>query len=119
MRVSQCISILSTRIDIFMTGQRIWLGAQPSCPIADHIVESREVLQPTELATRELLGGRKVFEVLVIREHEYDVCRALEVVAPLLEGLEYHKQLFVIDLVVELHRLDAVQVECDRVYVAI
>ena len=61
-----------------------------------------------DLATRKLLGGHKVLEVLVIREHEYDMCRALEVVAPLSEGLEYRKQLFVIDLVVELHWLHAV-----------
>src|SRR5882724_5319627 len=71
------------------------------------------------LVTRELFGGRKVFKVLVIREHEYDVCRALEVVTPLLEGLEYHEQLFVIDLVVELRWLHAARVECDQVDVAI
>src|SRR5882724_11940486 len=108
MWVSQCVSILSMRIDIFTMGQRIWLGAQPSCMVTDQVVEPREVLQPTDLATRELLGGHKVFEVLVIREHEYDVCRALEVVVPLSEGLEYGEQLFVIDLVVELCWLHAV-----------
>src|SRR5882724_10228173 len=47
------------------------------------------------------------------------MCRALEVVAPLSEGLEYGKQFFVIDLVVELRWLHAVGVECDRVDVAI
>src|SRR5882724_7346691 len=119
MQVSQCISILSMWVDIFTTGQCIWLGAQPSCLIADQVVESREVLRPTDLATRELFGGHKVFEVLVIREHEYDVCRALEVVVPLSEGLEYCEQLFVIDLVVELRWLHAARVECDRVDVAI
>src|SRR5882724_4546473 len=107
MRVSQRISILSTWVDIFAMGQHIWLGAQPSCPIADQVVESREVLRPTDLATRDLLGGCKVFEVLVIREHEYDMCTALEVVVPLLEGLEYCEQLFVVDLIVELRWLHA------------
>src|SRR5882724_1556160 len=47
------------------------------------------------------------------------MCRALEVVAPLSEGLEYGKQFFVIDLVVELRWLHAVGVECDWVDVAI
>src|SRR5882724_2558534 len=98
MWVSQHVSILSTRIDIFVTGQCIWLGAQPSCMVTDQVVEPREVLRPTDLATCELLGGHKVFEVLVIGEHEYDVCRALEIVAPLSEGLEYREQLCVIDL---------------------
>src|SRR5882724_11448905 len=45
--------------------------------------------------------------------------QALEVVAPLSEGLEYGKQLLVVDLVVELHRLHAARVECNQVDVAI
>jgi len=55
----------------------------------------------------ELLGGCKVFEVLVIREHEYDMCGALQVVAPLSEGLEDGEQLLIVDLVVELRWLHA------------
>src|SRR5882724_10625787 len=47
------------------------------------------------------------------------MCRALEVVAPLSEGLEYGKQFFVIDLIVELRWLHAAGIECDRVDVAI
>src|SRR5882724_10930201 len=72
-----------------------------------------------DLAMHELLGGHKVFKVLVIQEHKYDMCRALEVVTPLSEGLKYCEQLFVIDLVVELRWLHAVQVEHDWVDVAI
>src|SRR5882724_1979832 len=47
------------------------------------------------------------------------MCRALEVVAPLSEGLEYGKQFFVVDLVVEFRWLHAAGVECDRVDVTI
>ena len=60
-----------------------------------------------DLETRELLGGCKVLKVLVIGKHEYDMGRALEVVAPLSEGLEYCKQLLVVDLIVELRCLHA------------
>src|SRR5882724_3773513 len=105
MRISQCVSILSLRIDIFTMGQHIWLGAQPSCTVADQIVEPREVLRPMDLVMCELLGGHKVLKVLVIREHEYNMCRALQVVVPSLEGLKDSKQFLVIDLVVELHWL--------------
>src|SRR5882724_844742 len=107
MQVSQCISILSMRIDIFVMGQCIWLGTQPSCVVPDQVVETREVLRPMDLVTCELLGGHKVLEVLVIGEDQYDMCRALEVVAPLLEGLKDGKQLFVVDLIVELCQLHA------------
>src|SRR5882724_6759918 len=107
MWVSQCISILSTRIDIFMMGQHIWLGTQLSCPIVDQVVEFREVLEPKDLAMCELLSGCEVLKVLMVREHKHDMCRALEVVAPLSEGLEYGEQFLIVDLVVELHWLHA------------
>src|SRR5882724_1878965 len=119
MGVSQRVSILSTWIDIFTTGQRIWFGTQPSCTVADQVVEPREVLQPTDLAMRELLGGCEVLKVLVIGEHEYDMSRAFQVVVPLSEGLEDGEQLFVVYLIVELCRLHAAGVECDWVNVAI
>src|SRR5882724_13435513 len=105
MGVSQRVSILSMGINIFATGQCIWFGTQPSCTVVDQVVEPRKVLQPMDLATCELLGGCEVLEVLMIREHEHNMCRALEVVAPLSEGLEYGEQFLIIDLVVELCRL--------------
>src|SRR5882724_7270302 len=108
MGVSQRVSILSTWIDIFTMGQRIWFGTQSSCTVADQVVEPREVLRPTDLATCELLGGCEVLKVLVIGKYEYNMCRSLEVVVPLSEGLEYSKQLLVIDLIVELCWLHAV-----------
>src|SRR5882724_9752819 len=113
MGVSQCVSILSTRIDIFVMGQHIWLGAQLSGTVADQVVEPREVLRPTDLSTCELLSGCEVLKVLMVREHKHDMCRALEVVAPLSEGLEYGEQFLIVDLVVELHWLHAARVEHD------
>src|SRR5882724_8135380 len=107
MGVSQHVSILSPRINIFMTGQRIWFGTQLSCMVVDQVVEPREVLQPMDLVTHELLGSCKVLVVLVIREHKYDMCRALKVVAPLSEGLKYCEQFLIVDLIVELHQLHA------------
>ena len=38
--------------------------------VAGQVVEPREVLRPMDLTTHELLGGRKVLEVLVIGEHD-------------------------------------------------
>jgi len=36
-----------------------------------------------DLVTGKLLGGCEVLKVLVIREDEYNICRAFQVVAPL------------------------------------
>ena len=47
------------------------------------------------------------------------MCRALEVIVPLSEGLKYCKQFHIVDLIVELCWLHAVQVECDWVDVTI
>src|SRR5882672_8973653 len=68
---------------------------------------------------RELLGGGKVLKVLVIRQYKDHMCRALQIVAPLSEGLKYCQELLVIDLVVELGRLHTAGVECDRMDVTI
>src|SRR5882724_11080326 len=73
-------------------GQCIWFGTQPSCPVGDQVIEPREVLRPTDLEMHELLGGCEVLKVLVIGEHKYNTHRALEVVVPLSEGLEYCEQ---------------------------
>ena len=70
MQVSQCISILSMRIDILMMGQHIWFSTQPSCMIVDQVGESRNILQTMDLVMGELLGGCEVLKVLVIREDE-------------------------------------------------
>jgi len=48
----------------------------------------------------ELLGGCKVLEVLVIGEHEYNMCGAFQVVVPLSEGLKDGKQFLVINLII-------------------
>jgi len=64
------------RIDIFVMGKCIWLGTQLSCVVADQVIESGEVFQPIDLVTGELFCGHEVLKVLVIREHEYNVCRA-------------------------------------------
>jgi len=56
--------------------------------VADQVIETRKIFQPTDLEMGELLGGCEVLKVLVIGEHEYDVGRALQVVALLLESLK-------------------------------
>jgi len=61
------------------------------------------------LEMHELLGGHKVLEVLVIREDKYDMCRAFQVVVPLLEGLKDGEQFLIVDLIVEPSRLHAAE----------
>src|SRR5882672_192655 len=68
---------------------------------------------------RELLGGGKVLKVLVIRQYKDHMCRALQIVAPLSEGLKYCQELLVVDFIVELGRLHTAGVECDWVDVTI
>ena len=45
--------------------------------VEDQVVESRKIFQPTDLVMSKLLGGGEVLEVLVVREHQYNVCRTL------------------------------------------
>src|SRR5882724_1131057 len=119
MRVSKRISVLSSRVDIFSASQRIWFGTQSSRAVANQVIETREVFRPAYLATSEQFGGREVLQVLVVGQHEHNVCGSLQVVVPLLEGLENSQELLVVDLVVELGGLHTVGVEHDWVEVAI
>src|SRR5882724_8490917 len=72
-----------------------------------------------DLVMGELLGGCEVLKLLVIGQHECDVCWPLQVVVPLSEGLKDSQQLLVIDLIVELSGMHAMGVEDNCVYVTI
>ena len=69
MGVSQCIHIVTSGVHVFPACEVIRLSAKASCPIADEVVEPREVLRPPDLSSSELFVGGKVFKVLVVGEY--------------------------------------------------
>jgi hypothetical protein len=74
-----------------------------------------EVLGPSSLSAIEKFGGGKIFEIFVIRD-DVDWCRGtLEIVAPDSECFEDSIKFFVVDVVVELGRVEFLGVECYRV----
>ena len=68
-RVSQHIHIITTRVHIVLSGESIRLCPEMSCMVLNEVVESRQVLRPTDLSASELFRRGEVFEVFVIREY--------------------------------------------------
>ena len=119
MGVSQCIYIVTTWVHIVPLGESVWLCPEPSCTVPNEVVESGQVLRPTNLSASELFRSGEVFEVFVIREYEHGMGGAFEVVVPLLESFEDCQELFVIDFVVKLGGLHSSGVKGNRVQVTI
>ena len=102
MGVSQHIYIVTMWVHIIPLGESVWLCPEPSCAVPNEVVESVQILRPTNLSASELFRSGKVFKVFVIREYEHSVGGAFEVVAPLLESFEDRQELLVIDFIVKL-----------------
>ncbi len=53
-------------VDIQVTGESVWLGAQSPWAEMDSEVELREILRPACLSASELLCGSEVLQVFVV-----------------------------------------------------
>jgi hypothetical protein len=71
------------------------------------------------LASRERLGRREIFKVLVVCNYVDGMARGLEVVPPYLESLEYGEELLIVSVVIELRSSEGAAVKCDGVNVAV
>jgi len=114
MGVGQGIHVLASRVNNAPAREGVGLSTEAAHMVANEIVETRKVFQPANLSLRELLGGRKVFKVLMVGEDQHDVGRPFEVIAPLPKSVKDSKKLLVIDLVIELCRGHPSQEEGDQ-----
>ena len=88
MRVIQHICINTTRVDVILSDKSIWFHSKMSCVVPNQVVESGQIIRPLNLLVGELFHGCKVLEVVVIREYQYGMGRALQAVLPLLKGFK-------------------------------
>jgi hypothetical protein len=65
------------------------------------------------LAAVENLGSSEVLQILVIHDDIYWKLRAIQVVSPDSEGFKDGKEFFVMDIVVQFHRVEGAGVESD------
>ena len=64
------MDIVTLRVYINSTSEGIRFGAKASCAIPNQVAESQPVFGPLNLTVSELLGGHKVFEVLITQATE-------------------------------------------------
>ena len=89
-------------VDVPLASEGIGLCSEASRAEADGEVELGEVLRPVGLTAGQDLRAGEVLQVLVIGDHIDRRGRALEVMLPVLEGLEDGQQLLVMGIVVQL-----------------
>ena len=89
-------------VDVPMVSEGIRLCSEASRVEADGEVELGEVLRPAGLMVGQDLGAGEVLQVLVVGDHIDWRGRALEVMSPVLEGLEDGQQLLIMGIVVQL-----------------
>ena len=89
-------------VDVPLASEGIGLCSEVSRVEVDGEVELEEVLQPAGLTVGQDLGAGEILQVLVVSDHIDRRGRALEVMSPVLEGLEDGQQLLVMGVVVQL-----------------
>ena len=70
-------------------------------------IKMQKVKQPSSPSPIELLGCLEVFQVLVVSPHFAMMLHSFKEVLPLLKGMNDSQHLFVMDLVISLHRTKA------------
>ena len=89
-------------VDVPMASEGIGLCFEASRAEADGEVELGEVLRPTGLTVGQDLGAGEVLQVLVVSDHIDQRGGALEVMPPVLEGLEDGQQFLVMGVIIQL-----------------
>jgi len=85
-------SIPPFRIDIPLSSESIWFGAETTKAEPDDKVELEEVLGPPRLPLGQYLGSRKILKVLMICNNINEVGWTFQIVLPNLESFEDGKQ---------------------------
>ena len=96
------VSIPLFLVDVPTASEGIRLCSEASRVEADGEVELGEVLRPAGLMAGQDLGAGEVLQVLVVGDHIDRRGGALDVMSPVLEGLEDGQQLLVVGIVVQL-----------------
>ena len=89
-------------VNIPTASEGIRLCSKVSRAEVDGEVELGEVLQPAGLTAGQDLGAGEILQVLVVGDHIDWRGGTLEVVSPVLEGLEDGQQLLVMGIIVQL-----------------
>ena len=89
-------------VNVPMASEGIGLCSEVSRVEADGKVELGEVLRPVGLTAGQDLGAGEIFQVLVVSDHIDWRGGTLEVVSPVLEGLEDGQEFLVMGIIVQL-----------------
>ena len=72
--VGQGIHILASWVYILTACKGIRFSAKAAGAVANQVVKAGKILRPTDLSTRQLLGGGEILKVLVVGKDQYNMC---------------------------------------------
>ena len=93
-------SIPLFRIDVPLSSESIWFGAEMTRAEPDDKVELGEVLRPPHLPLGQYLGSRKILKVLVIHNNIDGIGQTFQIVLPNLESFKDSKQFLVMCVII-------------------
>ena len=81
-------SIPPFKIDVSLSSESIWFGAETTRVEPDDKVELEEVLGPLCLPLGQYLGSRKILKVFMIHNNVNGIGRTFQIVSPNLESFK-------------------------------
>jgi len=97
-------SIFPFWIDILLSSESIWFGAEMTRAKPDDKIELGEVLALPCLPSGQYPSSRKILKVFMIYNNVDGIGWTFQVVLPNLESFEDSKQFLVMCVVIQLHR---------------
>jgi len=108
-------SIPPFRIDIPLSSESIWFGAETTRAEPNDKVELGEVFRPPCLPLGQYLGNRKILKVLMIHNNVNGIGRIFQIMSPNLESFEDSKQFLVMCVIIQLYHSESVRVKSNQV----
>ena len=104
-------SIPPFRINVPLSSESIWFGAETTRVEPDNKVELGEVLRLPHLPLGQYLGSRKILKVFMIHNNIDGIGWTFQIVLPNRESFKDGKQFFVMCIVVQLYCSKSVRVK--------
>jgi len=95
-------SIPPFRIDVPLSSESVWFGAQITRVKPDDIVELGEILKLLHLPPGQYFGSRKILKVFMIYNNINRIGQTFQIVLPNLESFKDGKQFLVMCVIIQL-----------------
>ena len=108
-------SIPPFRINVPLSSESIWFGAETTRVEPDNQVELGEVLRLPHLPLGQYLGSRKILKVFMIHNNIDGINRTFQIVSSNLENFKDGEQFLIMYVVIQLHCSESAGVKSNQI----